>query len=294
MANKIRKLPHKEKKENENRDDKLSVNRLEEEEKDGPVSVNRALEEERAERNLSSGKTSSVADNQLMRSMEESSSENKNYEETTGNKNSGRGYDEETDKAFKLNEIEEKKSLDEKTSQFQLDRQEIEEDKKQTISKGKKLPLAKELRDTDKDANPIEEEDLGLPEDSYLIKRKVSKKDLMLQNESQEKQFLGANVRKIRDFISIFDKGQSSKNNPKIDLSYEIAQNPSMRKELIAQQLLRNYKSKNEREQQNTLEIFKELNLLEEEEFKDNIDKDEAIHKDEKLISTLASKLPRS
>lgn len=67
-----------------------------------------------------------------------------------------------------------------------------------------------------------------------------------------------------------------------------------MRKVLIAQQLLRNYKSKNEREQRNTLEIFKELNLLEEEDFKDNIDKDEAIYKDEKLISTLASKLARS
>lgn len=67
-----------------------------------------------------------------------------------------------------------------------------------------------------------------------------------------------------------------------------------MRKVLIAQQLLRNYKSKNEREKRNTLEIFKELNLLEEEDFKDNIDKDEAIYKDEKLISTLASKLARS
>jgi hypothetical protein len=73
MAFKIRKLPQKKKKENEISDEKLSVNRMERRDKDGPVSVNLALEEERAERNLSSGKTVSVADNELMKNVDKSS-----------------------------------------------------------------------------------------------------------------------------------------------------------------------------------------------------------------------------
>jgi hypothetical protein len=252
--------------------------------------VNRALDDERAEKNQSSGKTVSVAGNSLMNGMEKPSQNNSSSNRENNEDFKRSGFSD--DQGFKLNDSESKSSEDILSDKFRLDEKEFEDDRRQTISKGKQLPFAKELRDTEKDANPIEEEDLGLPDDSFLIKRKVSRKDLILQNETQEKQFLGANVRKLRDFVSIFDKGLSSKNNPKIDLNYEITQNPKLRKELIAQQLIRNYKSKNELEQRNTKSIFKELNLLEEEDFKDKIDSEADIYNDDKLISKITSKLP--
>ena len=285
MAFKIRKLPQKKKKENEISDEKLSVNRMERRDKDGPVSVNLALEEERAERNLSSGKTVSVADNELMKNVDKSSLD-KEFKQKKVEQIVSENQD------YNLNESDEESVNKTNPNNFQLDEKELEEDRRQTILKGKQLPVAKELRDTEKDSIPIEEDDLGLPEESYLISRKVTKKDLMLQNETQEKQFLGANVRKLRDFVSIFDKGLSSKASPKIDMNYQISQNPILRKELVAQQLLRNYKSKNGFEHRNTKAIFKELNLLEDEEFKDSIDLNEA-HQNESLIAKLISKLPQ-
>jgi len=287
MAFKNRKIPKKGKKEKVSSAEKLSVNRIERLDNDGPLSVNLALEEERAEKSQAPGKTLPVSKNNMLKALEISKSDNANAAQQSDGVNTVG-----SDLAFSMSNNEENLDTINKNEIFRLDESNSENDRRQTINKGKNLPPAKELRDTNKDETPISEDDLGLPEDSYLLKRKVSKKELMLQNETQKKQFLGTNVRKVRDFISIFDKGFSNKTNPKVDLNYEIAQNPVLRKELIAQQLLRNYKSDNQLERRNTKQIFDELNLSEQEGFIDKIEETESIHTDTNFISKIVEKLP--
>ncbi len=133
---------------------------------------------------------------------------------------------------------------------------------------------------------------MGLPEDSFLMERKVSKRDLALQMAAQEKKFLGGNVRKVRDFAKIFAKGKSSELDPKLDFDYEISQNPLLKKELIAQQLLRNFKSKNSREVRNTENIFEELKLMKDEEFTEQLIAEEFPHEVEKLVDRIITVLP--
>ena len=50
--------------------------------------------------------------------------------------------------------------------------------------KGLNLPPSQGIRDPKKDKDPLEGEDIGLQEDSFLLSRKVSEEDLLVQNES--------------------------------------------------------------------------------------------------------------
>lgn len=269
MASKIRKLLNG-KKENSNKNDKLSVNRLEEREIDGPVSVNRALEEERAENDYTA-KSNSVKRNNLLNSMED-----KEMPLLKG--------EAKTSKAENFND------RDKELSAFILKGEDESYAKENTLKGGKKL-LPNEKRDPKIDETPVEEKDLGLPKDNILIQKKVSADDLYVQNEAQDKQFLGANVRKKRDFVSIFRKGKSSKLDPKLDLTYNIKQNPVLKKELIAQQLLKNIKSKSEAESRNTAHIFEEMELKDDEEFNDNITENAESFNENDLIKKIVKKL---
>lgn len=168
-----------------------------------------------------------------------------------------------------------------------------QEEKAITGGKGKKIPIPEAERDPKMDEEPISEKDLGLSDDSFLLDRKVNKRDLMAHIDAQEKQFLGSNIRKPRDFAAIFDKGKSSPENPKLDLAYEIHQNPEFKKELIAQQLLRNFHSEDAVEVRNAEHVFTELKLMEKEDFVDLIRTDEAAHENEALIDMLMKVLPR-
>lgn len=164
-------------------------------------------------------------------------------------------------------------------------------------SKGTIVPKAEKGRDPKMDEEPIEEEDLGLPEDSFLMDRKVGKIELLIHMDAQEKQFLGSNIRKARDFASIFEKGLSNPDDPKLDMAYEVDQNPDFKKELIAQQLLRNFHSDDSTESRNAEFIFKELELWDDEDdlatdFKDELKGDAKAYFNEKLIQILQDRIP--
>jgi hypothetical protein len=166
-----------------------------------------------------------------------------------------------------------------------------------TTSKGIVVPKAEEGRDPKMDEEPIEEEDLGLPEDSFLLDRKVGKLELLIHMNAQEKQFLGSNIRKPRDFASIFENGMSSPEDPKLDMAYEVDQNPEFKKELIAQQLLRNFHSDDSTESRNAQLIFKELDLWDDEDeiatdFKEELKGDPKAHLNLDLVQVLQERIP--
>ena len=111
--------------------------------------------------------------------------------------------------------------------------------------RGKSMPLLKRLRDTDKDKQPLAPEQMGLSEeDTFLTTREVSPIDLRRHQDVHQKDLLGTNFRKPRDFMRMFDKGQSSKQQPKLDLTYNVEANPDLKRELIAEQILRNLHSR--------------------------------------------------
>ena len=166
------------------------------------------------------------------------------------------------------------------------------EEKSVNSGKGKMAPLFEQGRDVSMDEDPITEEDLGLSEDSFLMDRKVDKLDMQAHMDAQEKQFVGSNVRKIRDFVRIFEDGKSTAENPKLDMAYEVDQNFEFRKRLIAQQLLRNYHTDKLSESKNTNFILKELQLLDDEDFMDELDEDENAYMNDKLIEQLKDILP--
>lgn len=187
----------------------------------------------------------------------------------------------------------ENKDRSESQPNFYLNNEEDQKDSRESTQKGKKVPIAKFERDPEMDITPIEEKDLGLPEESFLMDRKVTRKDMKLQMEVQEKFFLGGNLRKPREFISIFDKGKSSPMHPKIDFFHDIDRNLGLKKELIAQQMLRNYGSNYQRESQNAKIIFKELDLLKDEEFSEKIKEEESsLYENEELIKKVKDNLP--
>lgn len=194
----------------------------------------------------------------------------------------------------KRREILVEKERNQNPYNFSLENEDADEkDSRESTRKGKKVPVAKFDRDPDMDLAPIEEKDLGLPEESFLLDRKVTRKDMALQMEVQEKFFLGGNVRKPREFVNIFDKGKSSPMHPKIDFFQDIDMNLGLKKELIAQQMLRNYESTYQRESKNAKIIFKELDLLKDEEFSEKLkDDDESLHENEELIKKVKDNLP--
>ncbi|EJF54709.1 hypothetical protein SapgrDRAFT_3060 [Saprospira grandis DSM 2844] len=171
---------------------------------------------------------------------------------------------------------------------------EEEQESRKTTAKGRLAPVPEEGRDPTMDEDPLEAEDLGLPEDSILVDRRLRKEELQLQMNAQSKDFLGSNMHRTRDFAAIFAKGKSSKEDPKLDLAYEIDQNLEYRKELVAQQLLRNFHSADSKESYHAGLIFKELGLTDkdDEDFADDVSADSAAHENEEFIEQIRKRLP--
>lgn len=165
-----------------------------------------------------------------------------------------------------------------------------EEDDEQEKMNGAMLPKSKGERDPSMDEGPIEGEDLGVKEDSFLMDRKVSKEDLEAHARLEKRDFLGSNVRKPRDFAAMFGKGKSSEQNPKIDVDYSIDNNTPFRKELMAKQLLRNIHSRDVDDVKNTKRIFKEFKL--EDELVDAILEDKNAYKNDDFITQLRDLIP--
>lgn len=156
---------------------------------------------------------------------------------------------------------------------------------KENLAKGIKIPSAEALRDPQKDKSPIEGEDLGLQENDFLLSRKITEKDLELHNSVNKEALLGSNVRKYRDFMNVFSRGQSSKEKPKVDTMYSIENNQAVQKKIAAKQLLRNYHSQNNKEKNNTLQIFTELRI--EDELLTNIKEDKKAFENDNLIDLI-------
>lgn len=165
-----------------------------------------------------------------------------------------------------------------------------EEESEQPKLRGAMLPKAQGERDPRMDKDAIEEEHLGLSEDNFLISRKVSPQDLEAHADLEEREFLGSNMRKAKDFASIFGRGQSSEEHPKIDLTYNIENNTPFRKELMAKQLLRNFHSRNLSEVKNARRILKELRI--DEELLEAIKEDQKAHENEDFIQQLGDLIP--
>ena len=134
------------------------------------------------------------------------------------------------------------------------------QDKKGSKWRGKALPVLKNERDIKDDKEPITPEDLGLqPEDEFLIERKLTATDMRKHQDTHEKDFLGTNMRRSRDFLQMFDKGSSSEEKPKMDLAYNVEFSPNTKKQLIAEQMLRNLESSKKRESDLADKILKEM-----------------------------------
>lgn len=151
------------------------------------------------------------------------------------------------------------KELDEQQDDL-LDWQEQEEET-EANNKGVSLPPALAKRDPKKDKDPLEGEDLGLDEHDFLLSRKVREIDLDVHNDIMEESLLGSNIRKPRDFLSIFSRGKSTNDAPKLDMTDAIENNTLVQKELAAKQILENYHSRDNKETYNSLNILKELGL---------------------------------
>lgn len=154
---------------------------------------------------------------------------------------------------------QQKKELEEQQQEL-LEWQEQEEEV-EAANKGISLPPAYAKRDPQKDKDPLEGEDLGLDENDFLLSRKVTELDLSVHNEINEDGLLGSNVRKPKDFLSIFSRGKSTNEAPKLDTTYAIENNGLVQKELAARQILHNYHSRDNKEKNNALNILKELYL---------------------------------
>jgi hypothetical protein len=176
-----------------------------------------------------------------------------------------------------------------RVQQEQLLKDQQEDAETEAASKGITIPKATAMRDPRKSKDPLEGEDLGLEEDDFLLARKVTKEDLEAHNEVNEEGLLGSNIRKPRDFISVFSRGPSTSNAPKIDSSLPILNNKDLQKEVAAVQLLHNYHSKDNKEKSNALQVFREMYL--DDDIIDEIKDDRHAYQDEDLIEIIMNRL---
>lgn len=171
------------------------------------------------------------------------------------------------------------------TKQLALLKAQQQDGETESAAKGVTLPPAKAKRDPKMDKDPIEGEDLGLEEHDFLLARRVTQKDLEIHNKVNQEGLLGSNVRKPRDLLSIFTRGMSSNETPKVDSSYMIENNKLVQKEVVAIQLLRNYHSRDNKEKYNTMHLFSELRLSE--ELIEEIKEDKKAYQNEDLITII-------
>jgi hypothetical protein len=176
-----------------------------------------------------------------------------------------------------------------KAQQDALLKEQQEDAEKDAASSGVTIPKAIAMRDPKKSKDPLEGEDLGLEEDDFLLARKVTQEDLEAHNQVNEEGLLGSNIRKPRDFVSVFSRGPSTNDSPKIDSSVPILNNKFLQKEVAAVQMLHNYHSKDNKEKNNALQIFKELYL--EEDIIQEIKEDNKAYQDEDLIQIIMNRL---
>jgi hypothetical protein len=176
-----------------------------------------------------------------------------------------------------------------RVEQEKLLKEQQEDAETEAASKGITIPKATAVRDPKKSQDPLEGEDLGLEEDDFLLARKVTKEDLQAHNEVNEDGLLGSNIRKPRDFVSVFSRGPSTNKTPKIDSSFPILNNKDLQKEVAAVQMLHNYHSKDNKEKSNALQLFKELYL--DDDIIDEIQDDQNAYEDEDLIQIIMDRL---
>jgi hypothetical protein len=240
---------------------KISINNeFDEKEDEGMMSVNMAMEKE--------NDISEEDDQDIIEAYhEEEVSMMEEEEEETLTEDTKEEEEEPEEETIDLAEIKQKKAEEEGKSQ------------------GIKIPVAKANRDPKKDKDPIEGEDLGLVENDFLLSRKVSKEDLEIHNKMSDEALLGSNERKPKDFMNVFSRGPSTKEQPKVDTSVSIENNALIQKEVAAKQLLRNYHSKDNKEKDNTNNILTELKL--DEEIIKEIKEDKKAYQNENLIEIL-------
>lgn len=176
-----------------------------------------------------------------------------------------------------------------KAQQEALLKEQQEDAEKDAASSGVTIPKAIAMRDPRKSKDPLEGEDLGLEEDDFLLARKVTQEDLEAHNQVNEEGLLGSNIRKPRDFVSVFSRGPSTNDSPKVDSSIPILNNKFLQKEVAAVQMLHNYHSKDNKERNNALQIFKELYL--DEDIIKEIKEDNKAYQDEDLIQIIMDRL---
>lgn len=156
--------------------------------------------------------------------------------------------------------------------------------------RGKRLPPAKAKRDPKLDEDPIEEEHLGLEENDFLTKRKVTAKDLQTHMSLKQKDFVGGNMKKVKDLAKVFEKGKSKTQDPKLDLDAALQNSKVLKRQVVAQQLLRNLHSKNSKEADNAEQMMrKELKLHD--EFFDKVKKDRKAHQKDKYVKITEKRL---
>ena len=183
-----------------------------------------------------------------------------NYQEEETDKDELMGINAALERQKELEQDEQqKKEIDEQ--QQELLEWTQQEEEVEAANKGISLPPAIAKRDPKKSKDPLEGEDLGLDENDFLLSRKVTEIDLDVHNEINEESLLGSNVRKPKDFLSIFTRGKSTNEAPKLDTTQAIENNALVQKELAARQILYNYHSRDNKEKYNALNILKELYL---------------------------------
>lgn len=173
---------------------------------------------------------------------------------------------------------------------FELDRV---EPKKLGEFRGKTMPRIRNLRDPKKDVEPITPEQVGLEEeDQFLVEREVRPDDLRRHQAVHQKDFLGTNFRKPRDFFKMFERGKSTEEQPRLDLSYGIEYNTDLRKTLIAEQILCNLQSRDTREVGKMKLLLKDLEITNE-EIKEFLESAQP-NQDEELVQQLQAKIPNA
>ena len=171
--------------------------------------------------------------------------------------------------------------------------QKVQASKRDAV-RGKSMPKLKYMRDARKDKQPLTPEQLGLnEEDAFLTSRELDIEDLQKHQQVHKKGFLGSNFRNPADFMRMFDKGLSTKQQPKLDLKSNIENNPLVKKILIAQQILTNLKSEDRTERVMMEKLLKDLHL-EDELMEDLLQKEHTEAEKEKLIQRLKERIPNS
>ena len=182
------------------------------------------------------------------------------------------------DRSQALNEEDFSPEYEKAVSMGQASEEESRQNKKNRSWRGKTMPTLNKKRDSSQDKDPLTAEQLGMnPEDSFLAEREIKPIDLRKHQDNHQKNFLGANMRRSRDFLRMFDRGVNSKDQPRLDLAYNIEYSPGLKKQLICEQLLRNLQSSQSREKHFANKVLKELipdeeqreELTENEDFRD-------------------------